>query len=546
MTGAPPPAARNVAEYLLGGKPADRPALHLAHADHTYGELQDAVRAVACYLRRQGAVKGERAILVAENSLFWVAAYLGTLEAGMVSVPLPAGTPPEDLHAIVGITEARVAFVQAAILHRNPGLFRGMHLITDRETAPIPIAVSQTNWGEVLASGAGADTPDSPGDADGLAALMFTSGSTGAPRGVMVSHRNIIANTESIIAYLGLTERDRIMDVLPFHYCFGASLLHTHLRAGASIVVDQRFLYPEAVLQRMIETRCTGFAGVPSHFQILLRNSSLARTALPHLRYVQQAGGCLAPGFVRQLRAALPGTRIFIMYGQTEATARLSYLPPELLDRKPGSIGKGIPGVRLLVLDESGTSVLPGETGEIVAAGENITRGYWRAPAETAATFRNGQLYTGDLATVDADGFIYIIGRAKDMLKCGGERVSCRRVEEELLAVAGVEDAAVTGIPDDVLGEAVQAFLVMRRPACGAACDWRRCRAFREQVRTACRQRLPAQLIPRQIVLTPELPRSSAGKLLKSRLNAPGPLTGADIMTFDEVDKSAAGCAAGL
>ena len=542
---SPPAAAVNVADYLLAGRAPERIALHLPRQDYSYGELQNAASSVAGHLLRSGG-KGERVILIGENSFFWVAAYLGTLQAGMVSVPLPPGIAAQDLDSIVRTTEARIAFVQAGVLARNPGLFRGMSLITDRTVVPIPIAASQISLAETLDSRAGGAAEACVG-ADDLAALMFTSGSTGTPRGVMVSHRNIIANTESIVEYLGLTAQDRIMDVLPFHYCFGASLLHTHLRAGGSIVVDSRFMYPEAILQRMAATECTGFAGVPSHFQILLRNSSLSRSAFPHLRYVQQAGGCLTPDFIRELRAALPHSQIFIMYGQTEATARLSALSPELLERKMGSIGKGIPGVRLQVLDETGKAVGPGETGEIVAAGANVTHGYWRAPAETGAAFRDGKLYTGDLATVDEEGFIYIIGRAKDMIKCGGERVSCRRIEEQLRSLAGVEDAAVTGIPDDVLGEAVEAFVVTRSPACGDTCDWRRCRDFRGQIRQACRQQLPAQLVPRQIVLMPDLPRNSAGKVLKPRLTTahPGAPERADIMAYNELGQSAAGGAAG-
>ena len=178
----------------------------------------------------------------------------------------------------------------------------------------------------------------------------------------MVSHGNILANTESIINCLDLTGNDRIMTVLPFHYCFGTSLLHTHLRVGGSLVVDSRFLYPEVILQRMVDAGCTGFAGVPSHFQILLRNSSLRKKTFPCLRYVQQAGGALASAFIRDLREALPETKIFIMYGQTEATAR-SYLPPEYLEDKIGSIGRGIPGVKLTVVDAAGQEVRPGETG---------------------------------------------------------------------------------------------------------------------------------------------------------------------------------------
>jgi len=220
----------------------------------------------------------------------------------------------------------------------------------------------------------------------------------------MVSHSNIVANTKSIIASLHLSEHERMMTVLPFHYCFGASLLHTYLRVGGRLVLDNRFTYPDVVLENMAQQRCTSFAGVPSHYQILLRNSSLSRKHLPHLRTLLQAGGHLAPPFVHQLHETLPQARIFIMYGQTEATARLACMPPEMLATRPGSIGKAIPGVRLSILKASGEEAATGEIGEIVAEGENVTHGYWRAPEETAATFRNGKLFTGDLATMDNDG----------------------------------------------------------------------------------------------------------------------------------------------
>jgi acyl-CoA synthetase (AMP-forming)/AMP-acid ligase II len=268
-------------------------------------------------------------------------------------------------------------------------------------------------------------------------------------------------------------------------------------------------MYPEAVLQRMIETECTGFAGVPSHFQILLRKSGLRKKRLPHLRHVQQAGGHLPTSYIRELREALPDARIFIMYGQTEATSRLSYLPPELLDRKLGSIGKGIPGVTLRVVNESGEDVNPGDVGEVVANGENVTQGYWRDPTESAIAFRNGSLYTGDLAMVDSEGFISIVGRAKDFLKCGGKRVSCRQLEDRILEFDGVLEVAVVGVPDEILGEAVKAFVVSRTPECDG---------LPQRVLQFCRECLPPDLVPRDVVVLDALPKNSAGKVLKQRL----------------------------
>ena len=499
----------NVTDFLLQGKPATRVALEFVDKNYSYGELRHAALDIARYLRQTGGKKGDRVILICDNSFFWVTAYLGILRAGLVCVPLAATLPSEDLGYVLELTEPQFAFLGATFAARNQGHFQNIQLVTDREVSThLPSARSLAEIRGQVPDGA--ESLPELGSPD-LAALMFTSGSTGRPRGVMVSHGNIVANTESIIQYLNLTGDDRIMTVLPFHYCFGTSLLHTHLKVGGSLVVDPRFMYPEKILQRMLDTECTGFAGVPSHFQILLRTSSLRKKMFPHLRYVQQAGGHLAPEFICELREALPHTEIFVMYGQTEATARLSYVPPELLDKKLGSIGKGIPNVKLRVLNQSGEEVHPGEIGEIAAEGENVTLGYWHAPEETAATFRGGMLFTGDLATVDDDGFIYVVDRAKEFLKCGGKRVSCRQLEDQLLEFDGLLEVAVVGVPDEVLGEAVKAFVVPRPPIADG---------LESRLNLFCRQHLPPALVPKDIVMLECLPKNSAGKVLKSDLRA--------------------------
>jgi len=499
---------RNVVDFLLEGKDPGRLALRLLNRDHTYGELQRATTQVAQYLSAAGGGTGDRALLIADTSMFWVAAYLGTMRAGLVSVPLPAGIPSSELDYIRQTTAAKIAFVQTGVAVRNATCFSDMHVLTDTAGAPLPAVAAQRSFSELGDPIAGTVEPTKAFGAD-LAALMFTSGSTDRPRGVMISHANIIANTESIIAYLGLTENDRIMAVLPFYYCFGTSLLHTHLKVGGSLVIDPRFMYPEVVLERMIQTECTGFAGVPSHFQILLRSSSIRQKSFPHLRYVQQAGGGLAKAFIQELQQALPRAQIFVMYGQTEATARLSYLPPEYLETKLGSIGRGIPGVLLSVLNERGQQVRAGEVGEIVAEGRSVASGYWCAPEESAVSFREGRLYTGDLATVDEDGFIYIVDRARDFIKCGGERISCRHLADQLLGCESLVEAAVIGVPDEILGEAVKAFVVPRDP---------QTHGLEEQVRLFSKKHMAPHLVPREIVVLRELPRNSAGKVVKPRL----------------------------
>jgi len=487
----------NVTDYLLDGKPGQELALLFPARDATYSVLVSTVHRTAASLAASGVRKGDRVLLLAENSFFWVSAYLATLRIGAVSVPLATIISAADLAYIIESTSPACALASGLQAKKHATVLGGVPLVIE------------SDWEKQINRDPVAEIPSDGTSAGDLAALMFTSGSTGQPRGVMVTHGNIIANTDSIIAALSLTSSDRVMAVLPFHYCFGTSLLHTHLRVGGSIVIDNRFLYPEAVLRRMNETRCTGFAGVPSHFQILLRKSGLGKMNFPHLRYVQQAGGHLAPVFLRELRESLPGKQIFVMYGQTEATARLTTLPAGMLDAKPGSIGKPIPGVSLQLITEDGRLAGPGETGEIVAQGANITAGYWHDNAETSHCFRNGRLHTGDIATMDEDGFYFIVGRAKDFLKCGGKRVSARQLEETMLEHPDVVEAAIVGIPDEVLGEAVKAFVVPR------TLDER---ALEESLRQFCKSRLPIAFQPKEIIITTALPKNSAGKILKAAL----------------------------
>jgi long-chain acyl-CoA synthetase len=501
----------NVSEYLLQeSATSDAPALITLSGEHTHRQVCDAVDRVAAFLLRAGARKGDRVMVMARNSMFWVAAYLGAMRAGCTCVPLDIGIEKTELDYILQTTSPVFAFVDhGRPVHLLQGLRPQIAMVLD---SPDPCANTGTFSFSDLLNGSDdrAACHTEINERTDIAALMFTSGSTGRPRGVMVSHRNIIANTASIIAYLGLSGADRVMAVLPFHYCFGTSLLHTHLRAGASLVVDNRFMYPDTILERMQSTNCTGFAGVPAHYLILLRSSRLKQIRLPRLRWLQQAGGKLPAHSLSELRRLLPGVRVFVMYGQTEATARLSYLPPELLDSKTGSIGQGIPGVRLQVLNGNDTPIAPGQTGEIVAEGENIALGYWGDEAETSATFRDGKLRTGDIATIDQDGFIYIVDRAKEFLKCGGTRVSCSGIEEKLLEFPELVEAAVVGMPDPILGEAVMAFVVPRN---GAA-------DLTEQLRRFCTERLPPPLVPKEFVVVDALPKNTAGKILKSRLKA--------------------------
>ena len=343
---------------------------------------------------------------------------------------------------------------------------------------------------------------------ENCAEIIFTSGSTGKPKGVMISHKNLIANTQSIIEYLNLSQNDRMLVVLPFYYCYGLSLLHTHLKVGGSIVLNNSFIFLGSIIRDLKMHNCSGFAGVPSHFQILLRKSdSFKETVFTDLKYVTQAGGKLATIFIDEFRESFPDVKFIVMYGQTEATARLSYLPPELYEKKKGSMGKGIPGVELKVINEKGEKIKPGETGEVIAHGDNIMIGYFSDEEGTRNTIKNGWLYTGDLGTVDKDGYIYLTARKKEIIKVRGKRISPKEIEAVILELKEVIDCSIEGIEDDIEGEQLKATVIVRKDALNTI--------TKESIMQHCSKHLALYKIPHIYELKQELTISATGKKIK-------------------------------
>ncbi len=404
---------------------------------------------LADFLRRE---LGERknVLLLSENSVFFITAYFAVMKSGNICIPLNPAVEKENLDYILSQTKSTHLFVSKKYKSRYN--FAGIKVWDEEFIHNLPDS-----------SGRMANIWKPDFDENRAAQILFTSGSTGKPKGVLLSHRNLIANTGSIIEYLGLSSEDRIEIVLPFYYCYGLSLLHTHLRVGGSVVLNNQFIFLGSVINDLKKYRCTGFAGVPSHFQILLRKSkTFIKTDFPDLRYVTQAGGKLYDVFIKEFVRAFPEKKFYVMYGQTEATARLSYLPPELVESKIGSIGKGIPGVKLDIFDASDQPVKTGQIGEIVAKGDNIMMGYLNDPSGNKETLKNGWLHTGDLARKDEDGFIYLLARKKEIIKVGGKRISPKEIEEVIVSVREVVDCLVEGIYDDILGEAIKARVVLK------------------------------------------------------------------------------------
>lgn len=488
-----------IAADLLAAGADDAVAIEDGNARLTYARLRAEVAAVAARLDGEGLPPRCAVAVVGANSPAWVAAYLGIVASGRVAVPLAADLLPRQLHDALTLTGSAAAFVdprpQRALAQVAPGL----------PTFPLlPVRADD-------AAPATGPLPERPGvGADDDAVYLLTSGSTAAPKVVRLTHANLRANTASILGYLPIDATDRMLVVLPFCYTFGASLLHTHLAAGATLVLCRTFAYPETAAELLETARCTSIAGVPSVFQTLLRTTSFPRRDLPHLRHLQQAGGKLPARQVTELAAAHPHARLYVMYGQTEGTARLSYLPPEELERRPGSIGRGIPGVRLRVVGEDGRDVAPGAVGEIRVAGANISPGYLGDPDATAAAFVDGELRTGDLATVDEDGFVFVVDRSASFIKTLGHRVAAGEVEEAALGLPDLVSAVAVGVPDEALGEAV-ALICAARPGAGVTED---------DVRDQCLRELPRWAVPRTVVLVDRVPLNPHGKVDRAAARA--------------------------
>jgi len=488
----------------------------LEHDTHQYRyhDLEDEANRIASLLRAQGVERNDRVALLLDNGFDYVAGFFGILKAGACCVALNSSNKTRTTALLLQDSGAVGLITQGLMVKTDlPEIAQAAKnlsfVLVDR-AAPswvLPDRIHVLLRQDVEA--ASTEHHPLPVSSDDLCAILYTSGSTGKPRGVTLSHGNLMANTEQILAYLELGADDSVLSVLPFHYSYGNSLLLTHVAVGGRVVVDNRFAYPATIVDALEERRVTSFAGVPSTYAILTNRTDFLQRSWPDLRYLTQAGGAMTPALQRRLRETLPARiHLFIMYGQTEAGARLSWLPPELLPTKYGSIGRGIPGVDLTVRREDGSICGVGEVGEVVASGPNIMQGYWNDPAETALVLKNGRLHTGDLGRQDEDGDIWLVDRMKNMIKAGANRVSAKEIEETIAEVPGVQEVCVVGIPDEMLGEAIEAFVV---PQPGGDFD-------PNTIRQHCRRHLALFKIPRAIHQLDTMPRSSAGKVLKQEL----------------------------
>jgi acyl-CoA synthetase (AMP-forming)/AMP-acid ligase II len=347
-----------------------------------------------------------------------------------------------------------------------------------------------------------------------LASIIYTSGSTGDPKGVMVTHLNMVSAATSISTYLGLKEDDIIINVLPVAFDYGLYQILMSSRMGATVVLQRSFAFPVKVLETMAREKITVFPGVPTVFTMLLNLESLRNYALPELRLVTNTAAALSETQIKAIRAAFPQATLFSMYGLTECK-RVSYLPPDQLDIRPMSVGKGMPNEEVWLVDENHKRLPNGSVGELVVRGSNVMRGYWRKPEQTAERLKPGELpgemvlYTGDIFRTDAEGFLYFVGRKDDIIKSRGEKVSPKEIENILASLDGVLESAVIGVPDELLGQAVKAFVVLKPGF----------QYTERDVIKFCLAKMESFMAPKYVEFREALPRTDTGKMSKRGLS---------------------------
>ena len=475
----------------------------------TYNQINNQANNLALHLIENGLTPGDRVALLMENCLEYVISYYGILKAGAVVAPLNSDLKSEGLRAILTELEAKCVIsssrLEKLLQEVDLGACGIQELILRApklKWSSAPYVVSDL---DSLSETRQTRNPDIQIQESDLASIIYTSGSTGRSKGVMLTHKNIASNTISICEYLSLTQDDIQMVILPFYYVMGKSLLNTHFAAGGTVVINNKFAFPAAVLNEMVSEKVTGFSGVPSTYAFLLHRSPLAayRDKLISLRYCSQAGGHMSRVIKEGLRKVLPRhTDICIMYGATEAAARLSYLEPVRFEDKIDSIGKAIPGVFLRVLDEKGGEVPIGQLGELVASGDNITQGYWKDPDMTGKVLDQNGYHTGDLCYQDEEGFFYLVGRKDSLLKVGGHRINPLEIEDVLLGTGLLIEANVFGIPDDLLGHRLVALATPKNEDCKS-----------EVILNLCASKLPRYQVPSEIKFVRSLPKSASGKI---------------------------------
>jgi amino acid adenylation domain-containing protein len=481
----------------------------------TYAELDARANALAHTLVKNGVQRGDRVMIYADNTPETVVSFWAALKADGVATIINPLTKADKLEYLLNdcrpaafISDQHIAGVFGGPLSRSPhvkvGIISGTQVVDGARLM---------TWDQALANGdRGLPPPSNNIDID-LAAIIYTSGSTGEPKGVMLTHRNMLTAATSISTYLENVEEDVILGVLPLAFDYGLYQMIMSFRMGARLVLERSFAFPGQVLSKMVEERVTGFPGVPTIFATIAGLKSIKQYDLSAIRYVTNTAAALPVKHITMLRDLFPDARIYSMYGLTECK-RCTYLPPKDIDRKPESVGIAIPNTELWLVDEDGNRVPPNTVGQLVIRGATVMKGYWEKPEASARKLKPGPLpgemvlWTGDFCRLDDEGYLYFVARMDDVIKSRGEKVAPKEVENAIMNITGVRESAVIGVPDELLGQAVKAFVVLDPGATMTEKD----------LQKECQKRLEGFMVPKIIEIVPELPKTTTGKIKKTDL----------------------------
>jgi long-chain acyl-CoA synthetase len=494
----------------------DKMALVCQKEKLTYQEIDKSANRLAWGLKEAGVGRGERVAIFLENSVESVISIFGILKADAVFVVINPTTKKDKLIYILNNCQVKALVTSydqreltKEVLLNTPWV---KSVVITGESKPGKESSGDKkiySFKDLLTSSPDNQPVNRNIDID-LASIIYTSGTTKNPKGVMLSHLNMVSAADSVTRYLENTSDDIILNVLPLSFDYGLYQILMGFKVGGKVILEKSFLYPYVIIDLMLKEKVTGFPGVPTIFAILLQLEDLKKQNFDSLRYITNTAAALPVSFIKKIRETFPKARLYSMYGLTECK-RVSYLPPQELDRRPASIGKGMPNEEVYIVNENGEKVGPGEVGELVVRGSNVMLGYWELPEETAKVLKPGLLpgervlYTGDLFKMDEEGFLYFVGRKDDIIKCRGEKVSPKEIENVLYGLEGVLEAAVVGVPDGILGQAIKAFVVLKEGVSLSEKD----------ILRHCSKNLEDFMVPKYVELVETLPKTESGKIRK-------------------------------
>ncbi len=481
----------------------------------TYAEIESMASRLAFVLKKEGVERGDRVAVFMDNCVEAVVSLFAALKAGAAFMMINSSKKARNFEFIMNNSRAKVLITQGERVEIIRQV-RSPYLKTLIMTGNKDNGVSYLPFEDVLSSTKTGMPSSGCIDLD-LASIVYTSGSTGVPKGVMLSHLNMVSAAHSITSYLDNREQDIIINVMPLSFDYGLYQILMGFKIGGTVVLEKSFAYPYQVIETMVRERVTGFPGVPTIFTLLLRMKDIEQHDLRSLRYITNTAAALPVSHIRRLRELFPQAKLYSMYGLTECK-RVSFLPPEQLDMRAGSVGKAMPNEEVYIVDAEGNRVGPGVIGELVVRGANVMLGYWDSPEETNECLKPGNypgervLYTGDLFRMDEEGYLYFVARKDNIMKCCGEKVSPREIENVLLALDGIEEAVVIGVPDEILGEAIKAVVVVKKGAGLTEND----------ILKHCLHHLESNKMPKYVELRKSLPKTENGKINLQELESKG------------------------